>query len=433
MSKITYVQPGTRPMSPESLGKKKGGGGMDDDVKKIFIVGAIMVALVIAGLYGCAAQKKAKAEEAQPTEAPTSLPTLTPTVEGVEFIPQEPLSPEQVAATATFQAAISRPAAMNAPGAYPFFIGVITYESGCPVSNLGFTTAGLEGQPYYLYFQIPLDRDPLMQMVQVQGYTQKFDGCEYPVIMVQQLFWLNNGLATPAPLAMVMTDTITSTAPISWGLGAYGLPTPDKHQQPVYDPLSWTPTPYPTYTPFPTATPYVPPARVDPTARPTYTPYPTQTPYPTPTPNPATAMPTPTSTPQQATVYGRVVSVAGCPQSNFAIQAAPNQNYFLIFDGAQLPPGNPTSYFALTTGKIDIACSGQAIKANSITWYEPATATPTSTPTLTPTLPTVTETATVEPTATETPTVEPTATEMPTVEPTATMPVEPPTEPPVEP
>lgn len=412
-------------MSPESLGKK-GGGGMDDDVKKILIVGAIMVALVIAGLYGCAAQKKAKAEEAQPTEAPTSLPTLTPTVEGVEFIPQEPLSPEQVAATATFQAAISRPAAMNAPGAYPFFIGVITYEPGCPVSNLGFTTAGLEGQPYYLYFQIPLDRDPLMQMVQVQGYTQKFDGCAYPVIMVQQLFWLNNGLATPAPVAMVISGTQAITP--TWGsLADYGLPTPDKHQQPVYDPPSWTPTPdatvtpYPTYTPYPSATPYVPPARVDPTTRPTYTPYPTQTPYPTLTPNPATPTPTPTNTPQQATVYGRVVSVAGCPQSNFAIQAAPNQNYFLIFDGAQLPPGNPTSYFALATGKIDVACSGQAIKANSVTWYEPATATPTSTPTLTPTLPAVTETPT------ETPTVEPTVTETPTV------PVEPPTEPPVEP
>jgi hypothetical protein len=114
--------------------------------------------------------------------------------------------------TATAHALYSRPAQIN-PAAMPFLIGVITYEPGCAVSNLGFTTAGLEGRPYYLFFPTPLDRDPLMQMVNVSGYVQTFDDCRHPVLMVQNIYWLAD-VATPAPLGVnyqPITRTITGT------------------------------------------------------------------------------------------------------------------------------------------------------------------------------------------------------------------------------
>lgn len=320
-------------------------------------------------------------------------------------IPVSPVATPDIPRTATFQAAINRPA--GNPQTSPYLVGVITYEPGCTVTNIGFTTAGLDGTPYYLYFQTPLDRDPLMQMVNVKGYIQRFNDCQFPVIMVSEIFWLN-GTATPAPIAMLpISGTITTTMPISWGLG---LPTPDKNQTPVYDArldpesphyTGGTPTPYPTYTPYPTATPYVPPQVVYPD--PTKTPKPTHTPTFTPSPTPT----------QAANINGPVVSVVGCPATNLAVQTGPGQHVFIIFAGASLPStGSPTEYYATVVGVQDTVCGGMAIRANSIVWYQ-------ATPTVTLT-PTVTETPTVTPTASETPTVTMTPTETPTETPTAT-------------
>lgn len=416
--KIHYVQPGQEPMAQSSRGS-----GMDDGLKKLLIIGGITIILVAVGLYGCMSQKKASAE-AQPTvDMQNSLPTLTPTITPTVSALPSPLEPVQLTATAMMQAALSRPA-VN-PANSPYLIGVVTYEPGCKLTNFGFTTAGYEGSPYYLYPQVPLDRDPLMQMVQVRGYVQTFKECQYPVLMVQELVWLNNGLATPAPIAAL----ITGTATITWGqvitsppLAAYGLPTPNKWATPIYtgsDPL-------PTYTPYPTATPYVPPppstVQIPVTVvvpRQTYTPYPTYTPF------PSTPTPTVTPTPIQANLSGKVISVLGCAASNLAIEVAPGQYYYLIFEGAALPTtGTPTDYYALASGLLDTRCNGQAIRANSILWYlatPTATLTPTAThtPTATPSsTSTATDTPTPTETPTETPTVIPTATETPTETPT---------------
>lgn len=399
------------------------GGGMDSDVTKLLVVGAIMVVLVAAGLWGCVAQKsaEAKAEETPTIIIQTAVPLSTPLPEPPTLQPAtlptvqpSPLEPAQMTATAIMQAAINRPA--GDPSTSPFLIGVITYESGCEVSNLGFTTAGLEGKPYYLYLQIPVDRNPAMQMAQVQGYIARFKNCQHPVLMVSNIVWLND-VATPAPLAALpISGTITATA-ITWGqggLGAYGLPTPDKNATPIY-----TGGPWPTYTPYPSATPYVPP--------PPPTPYPTYTPYPVPDNPKPTKTPTPTITPSPtmaANLSGYAVQISGCAATNMAIEISPGQTVPLLLSGAPLPPaGSPFGYYVLAAGVLGQICGQQGLIASSVSWYNTGpTATPTSTPTETPTLtPTPTETPTLTPTPTETPTPDPptpTPTETPTETPT---------------
>ena len=340
------------------------------------------------------------------TDIPTATLIPTSTV-GAPTAPTVATTPN-LAATATWQAMISRPAAPN-PAANPFFIGVITYESGCDVSNLGFTTSGLDGKPYYLYLNAPMHRDPFMEVVQISGIVQEFDGCNYPVIMVQQLHWFGDK-GTPSPLAtpLVATDTLTgsvahtNTVASLWGSLATPPATPTKPY--IYTPgqSQTTPTPYPTYTPYPTTPPYVPPQKdLFPTKEPTSTRTPTAT---------------PTATPLAISLYGKIEAVAGCPQSNFSVNAS-GSNYYLIFAGATMPPGDPTRYFALVTGRSATTCGGQAVRAESITWYE---ATPTATPTGTNTpTPTITPTATQTPTLTPTATIPPTATA--TLTPTATL------------
>ena len=410
--KVQYLQPGQEPTSSIQRG-----GGMDDGVKKIIIVGLVMIILVAVGLWGCSAQKKAKAEaEAEKTATIPMIQTVgpLPTVPHPpppDPLPPSPLEPAQIAGTATMQAALNRPA--GNPANSPYLIGVITYEPGCMVSNFGFTTAGYEGVPYYLYPQVPLDRDPLMQMAQVRGYIQEFKECKYPVLMVSELVWLN-GTATPAPIAQVISGTITGTLTTTntWGLAAYGLPTPDGDATPVYDarfdPTSpqyilSTQTPYPTYTPYPTPTPYIPPPRSDPYIPPD----PTKTPKPTKTP---TFTPTPTPT-QAANLGGVVVSIGGCTATNLAIQTAPGQTVPLLLSGAPLPvSGNPIGYYVLAAGVLEQVCGQSGLKASSISWYLNApdfTPTPTSTPTDTVT-PTETPTLTLTPTSTATPTETPT-------------------------
>jgi hypothetical protein len=331
------------------------------------------------------------------TTIPVDLPLLTP----------DPLTTTvDIERTATFQAAISRPAAFNDPGAAPYFVGVVTYEAGCPVSNLGFTTSGYNGQPYFLYFNQPLDRDPLMQLIQITGIVQEFGECPFPVIFVQQLFWMDLQ-GTPAPISyggsLTGTGTITFTNPVSgynpanWGLNSFTpmpgvgpgtvmpLPSATMYLPPPVTPLA-TYTAYPTYTPYPAPHPY-----------PTYTAYPTYT------PDPATATPTSTATPDLITLYGPVQTVAGCPQSNFSVNAS-GQVYFILFAGVTLPPDDPTQYYALIVGQATSICNGLAIIAQSITWYQ-VTPTPTFTPTLTPTFtPTLTPTAVITPATPITPT-----------------------------
>lgn len=309
--------------------------------------------------------------------------------------PAATLTISQVQATATFIAQINRPA--GNPANSPNYVGVITYETGCSVSNLGFTTAGLNGAPYYLYFSWLLDRDPNMQMAQIKGYVQKFDTCQYPVIMVSDIYWLNQN-ATPAPLAYGGAasggGTITATAvitqnPATWGKQIFHTPTPTYtiyiQPQKNIDPPS-TPTLWPTYTPYPTYTPQ-PAQEIVKTVIPLI---PTYTPYPTATPNPA------------ANVTGRVVNVAGCVLSNLAVETSPGVYFYIILAGAALPAsGQPTDYHAMVSGVLDTVCGGQAIRANSIAWYS-VTPTPTCTPTATPTA-TPTETATITSTEVITP------------------------------
>jgi hypothetical protein len=265
--KIQYLKPGQEPMTNNTTPKR--GGGMEDGMTKVLIVGAITIVLIGVGLYGCSAMRKpSKAEAAAPTATTVMIQTVAP----LQSAPSPTTAPEpaQLTATAVFQAAISRPA--GNPSNSPYLIGVITYEPGCEMSNLGFTTSGYEGTPYFLYLQSPLDRDPFMQMVQLRGYVQKFKDCVYPVLMVSEVFWLS-GTATPPPLAPEYQPIISGTATSAWGsLAESAPPTPDKNATPVYDarndPTSpyytaiITPTAYPTYTPYPTATAYVPPERI---------------------------------------------------------------------------------------------------------------------------------------------------------------------------
>ncbi|NJN95687.1 MAG: hypothetical protein HC875_17030 [Anaerolineales bacterium] len=100
-----------------------------------------------------AAEEPAIIRTVAPLETPTLQPSNPPT-----FQPSN-LEPAQLAATAQMQAAINRPAAVD-PAGSPYLVGVVTYETGCPLSNLGFTTSGANGTPYYLYLSSMLDRDP---------------------------------------------------------------------------------------------------------------------------------------------------------------------------------------------------------------------------------------------------------------------------------
>ena len=395
--------------------------GMDDGLKRNLII------LAVFGVVGCFAafmwlgrssKAEAKPQQQEPAAVTPVIVTVAPLPSPmpVEANPpqpakQSPPEPIQLTATAQFRAAINRPA--GNPQSSPFFVGVITYESGCTVSNIGFTTSGLNGNPYYLYFSQPLDRDPLMQMVNLTGYVQKFTDCAYPVIMVSQIYWLNDQ-ATPAPLAIggPYTETITGTIAGQWGQGIEATNTPTRtitHPEAFLQEQMGTPTPYPTYTPYPTTAPWVPPATLVPTA----TPNPTKTPKPTSTP-------TPTATPVQANLNGAVITIAGCSQTNMGIKTASGVIPMMLFGAALPTSGQPTDYWATASGKLGVICDQTGLWATSVNWYTPPTATPTSTPTSTPTAtPTSTSTSTATPTATNTATPEPTATATATAQPAA--------------
>lgn len=403
------------------------------------VLGLLAIVTYLAWKFVFSGGSTAKAEEqpappAQPVVVATVPPLETPpaTPLPVEVLATSPLEPVQVAATATFQAAISRPAGYNNPEAAPFYVGVVTYEAGCTVSNIGFTTAGLNGQAYYLYFTQPLDRDPLMQMVNITGYVQKFEDCQYPVLMVQNIFWMN-GQATPAPLAIggQYTSTITNSIASNWG-GQAAPPTPFGVKTTPLPPGSPAPTNTPAFTVTSTATPWS-QTPWEPQPWPTVPNYGPQldalqnqiddiqsdinaykeaTKTPTPTNTPTATL---TPTPARANIVGNVVTVAGCAQTNLAVITGPGEQILLMLSGATLPAnGQPSDYHAVATGQLGVVCDQPALWASSISWYLP-TITPTPTtapPTATPTPTTApTNTATPEPTATS---VEASATPAPT-------------------
>ena len=447
---VEFLDPGQDPMTLNrdkrgARGHRKSSMETSDMVK----IGISVVVLALIGWWavgwlfgdGDAEASAPATSEAAPTEESNviqinTLPPLETPAEST--LEPAPLEPAQIAATATFEAAIARPARMNNPAAAPSFVGVITYEDGCMVSNIGFTTSGYNGKPFYLYVDQPFEQDPLLQIVQVSGIVQQFDDCQYPVIFVSELRFFDLE-GTPAPLAVGgpgLTGTTVISSAAVWGVKTTPMPAV-KPGQTMPDLGGYKPTPtatitasgtitaprpYPTYTPYPTTPPYIPPQRVLPSPKNDDDDDPTATPSPTPI---------------HANIDGRVVAVAGCQATNLAIiKADPDQYVYLVFDGATLPDGNPTDYRAMAIGVLDTICDGQAIKAYTVTWYKPATGTPTSTSTATPT---ATATATTPPTSTPTatstatPTATATATTPPTSTPTATATTTPTQEPTTEP
>jgi hypothetical protein len=353
----------------------------------------------------------------EPTHEPIIINTL-PDLTSPE--PTRVLEPSQIDGTATMQAAISRPAAVN-PVNQPVFVGVITLEDGCLVSNLGFTSSGYNGTPYFLYTANSLPVMPLLHVVQVRGVVQEFEECKHPVIMASEIGFFDL-LGTPAPISA------TNASGESWGASSAALlPTPTYQ---LHLPLEPRPTntlevisglnssPVATPTPWPTTAPWLPPQR-DLSSGGVSAPSAPRAPR-------ATKTPTPTPTPVKITLSGTVANVAGCQESNLAIISGQTP-YFIIFDGATLPAGDPAGQHALAIGVAASACNGKAIRAQQIQW-SPATPTPTNTPTSTPTntkTPTNTPTATHTPTNTPTNTPTSTATNTPTS--TATNTPEPPT------
>jgi len=367
---------------------------------------------------------RAAAAEAPPAVVtiaplPSPIPVEQPPVGAPTVTPTTPLEPIQIAATATFQAAINKPAFMNNPAAAPSFVGVITYEDGCRLSNIGFTTSGYNGKPYYLYVRQQFDRNPLYQMAQVSGFIQQFpDDCQYPVIMVETITWFDSQ-ATPSPLAITKTVAITDV----WGM----VSTTKQITRPTVSVY----VPHPEYlTPVPIA--------AAPTATVTWTSS-NWSPQPWSTPNygpqlsnlqsqindlqgdidaykatkTATPSPTPTLTPTPAVanIAGGVINVSGCANTNLAIQISAGNQVLLILSGAALPGGQPAEYTAVASGTLGRVCNQTVLYATAVSWYLP-TATPTPTPTST-------STPTATPTATNTPEPTVTATEIATTQPEA--------------
>jgi len=379
--KIKKLATGEQPMTAGAGGSMS----MDDSTKRTIIILSV-IALVGGLAIFMWLGRTATAQEPTPTKPPIRIETVAPLetpapiADAPSPTPTTPLEPAQIAGTATAMAMYSRPA-MD-PASSPYYVGVITYESGCPITNMGFTTAGYEGEPFYLYLNQMLDRDPLFQVVQIKGVIQNYDDCPLPVLFATDIFWMSQQ-ATPAPVSVItntatITGTITPTPfnPATWGMkpGTPNAPTAGQ---------SLGAAVVPTYTPYPS------PTSPPPTRYPTYTPYPRPS-NPTATPQPtATPSPTATATPQTASVYGKITAVGGCTVSNFAVSNGEG-HYFIIFAGAQTPATDPTQYAALVIGTLEPACGGQAIKAHQILWYEP------------------TPTPTTEPTATSEPTTEPT-------------------------
>lgn len=375
---------------PKSSSKNKAGRSRRLMLLAVFGVvslGVICVgALVSVQFFG--------ADDPTPTAIVVTPPILTYATLGV-VPPTATIAPlggetPDLPRTATYVAALFHPAALNPGDGYVVRMGTTMLQPGCDTSNIALDSSGSR---YYLQLpaSIIININPTLQMVEVRGFLTRRDTCAYEVLQVQS-FILINELATPSSI----TDTGTISA--------------DLWQNPVLPTSSAT---------VPASVPLAARTIPDLTPTATITPYPTYTPYPTITPLPPqqqpTRLPTATPTPRLTTLYGQIKTAVGCAQTNFSVDVS-GKAYFIILDGATLPPGDPTLYDGLITGRLVDACNGQAVLAQTITWYVRSTPTPTPTGTPTPT-PTGTDTPTATSTATITPVLTPPETETPTMTP----------------
>lgn len=404
--KTGYAPPGTNPLEGNVIGLR--GGGFGDG----WLSGAGKHFIFLGLIFACFAGSMFMwMRPDQPDPTPTPSPTWTPEPPPPAALvnAESTMTPnaEQLAATATAHVMYSQPAVV--PQTAPSFIGVVTLEHGCVVSNIGFTTSGYNGKPYYLYLRQPLEQNPTLQLLHVAGIVQEFDECQYPVIMVQSASWFGES-GTPSPLSYggaVITSTVAPTVtvvnPHTWGLQATPV-APVQVGQVMATPIGATnyAATYaaleasPTVTPTATATPYIPPA---PQAR-----------------QVAAAIAEPTNTPETLSLFGEIVQVGGCGQTNLAVDLGSGDLVYIVLAGARLPDTDPIGLDALVTGQEADLCDGDGIRASQIIWYE-RTPTPTPSPTNTPT-PTATNTpiptATAAPAATLPP---PTSTPVPTLRP----------------
>jgi len=257
-------------------------------------------------VIGCVALVVFMVIRIQARSEPPPTPFVPPTLQFAAILPSattpRPTDTPNVERTATFVAAINRPAAAAPSDNYRILVGSVLLQPGCNTTNLAFNASGSR---YYLYLppSMVMATNPTEQLAEVRGAITTLPSCIYPIIQVLSLVWLNE-VATPSPL---LTNTTTITDMI-WRNSTRPTAAISHYAPPVVSTRLITATPYPTYTPYPITT-YVPApwSTLAPlptytpyptlTAAPTYTPYPSPTLLPTPTPSPTlTATPTPTLT-----------------------------------------------------------------------------------------------------------------------------------------
>jgi len=434
--KIIFLEPGEIPMSPESIQPKKKkkkekkqkeeNENMDfelDDLpwKQILIIVALfavfMCAIAQMGWLPFIGKKDAAAQQ------PTSLPTLTstpmptpphtpeppkPTTQQQPTIQQQQpqtrptllptISQEQVQATATYIAAINRPAQGISTNTR-LYIGSIDLNPTfgfCAYTSIGFIASG---RPAFLYIPagISITDDLLEQQVVVRGLAQNMDQCQYEVITVQEITPLakmaqqGQIMYTGGPSQTLTATTIAAyryTPPRPFGLataapGKTIFGTPPSHLTPTATitntgSFTWVPpNKWPTSTPYPTYTPAPPQTIVEEVEREVT----------------VIVEQLPTAEPTRNSIYGELFTKNGCSRTTLAVTSGGDQERFVILTGAQPPPRDPDYIPVYIVGESSTDC-GQSILASDITYYD-HTPTPTHTPT---------ETATPTPTPTASPT-----------------------------
>lgn len=378
---------------------------MGNEMLPLILAGLAFVAVVVASLWWFfwrgepALASRPQTETGLATKyTPTPLPTFTPATGGItatRIAPGTPslLFPSPKPVSATLRSGSPTPSPLpTVPEIAPMGAGAVTvfgsisFQSGCPVTNLGFIASG---NLYYLLITGDLDfpsGNPEGQMAMIRGYTSNYVGCDAPILSINSLRWL--GATEQAQIAEQRS-----------GLGIGAVIT-------AHGTLMPTPTPtvyYATATAMQWATA-------------------------TPTPRPATPAPTntpkPTATNAPVSMAGTVFLRDGCNITNWIIETE-TASYYLIMPSTLSIDFDPRDgRSALISGSTSRACDGDAITVSNIVWM--STPTPTATPSPTPTG-TSTPTATPSPTATAT--TVPGDTPEPTVTPNPTAPPEPGVEP----
>lgn len=382
---------------------------MGNEMLPLILAGLAFVAVVVASLWWFfwrgepALAARPQTETGLATKyTPTPLPTFTPATGGItatRIAPGTPslLFPSPKPVSATLRSGSPTPSPLpTVPEIAPMGAGAVTvfgsisFQSGCPVTNLGFIASG---NLYYLLITGDLDfpsGNPEGQMAMIRGYTSNYVGCDAPILSINSLRWL--GATEQAEVAAQRSGRGVGAV-----ITAHGtlMPTP-------------TPTVY-----YATAT-----AMQWATA--------------TPTPRPATPAPTntpkPTATNAPVSMAGTVFLRDGCNITNWIIETETNSYYLIMPSTLSIDFDPSAGRSALISGATSSACDDEAITVSNIVWM--ATPTPTATPSPTPT-----GTSTPTPTATPSPTATEAAVPGDTPEPTATVTPEPTTtpEPGVEP